>query len=453
MRYIKNILFAFATVMAISSCVSEVDDTFEKPSSQRIEEAMAADKAVLVNQTNGWVLKMYGNLDFGGYNILLKFNEDNSLRVVSEAYYGGIGSKDYGQSNNFEVETSHYKFEQSSGVVLSFDQYSKNIHFFSDPANPAGLGPNYRGFYGDLEFRVLSASADSVVLQGKKHGNHLVMLPLPVGESGWQGYLDNVQKVESEMTKYKNFLVNVGDEALNVKFSYRTITVTVPNEDGNEYVQIPYTVTPEGYMFYKPVTIRGRVLTGFKYAENSLFYPDVNNSDVNLESVIPPINEQFVNGIWFTSMSNLGAFGQTYWGYCNSTIMPVVNGSYPGTLDYFYIGLDEGTFGAWYKIIGYWGENGLDYKLIGEDEITLSYNSKKNAYNGGTFIGSGFLYTAAYLLAPFGCDQTANPVARTIKITYDNLQNPTWVLLTDKDNPDNTIRLTTDEIAGDLFNK
>ena len=147
MKYIKSLLFALATMMTVSSCVSEVDDSFDKPSSQRIEEAMAADKAVLVNQTNGWVLKMYGNLDFGGYNILLKFNEDNTLRVVSEAYYGdGIGSANYGQSDTYEVETSHYKFEQSAGVILSFDQYSKNIHFFSQPDNPAGLGEKYRGF-------------------------------------------------------------------------------------------------------------------------------------------------------------------------------------------------------------------------------------------------------------------------------------------------------------------
>ncbi len=79
MRHIKHLLFALATVLTISSCVSDVDDVFDKPSSQRITEAIAADKAILVNQPNGWVLKIYGDLDFGGYNLLLKFNDDNSL--------------------------------------------------------------------------------------------------------------------------------------------------------------------------------------------------------------------------------------------------------------------------------------------------------------------------------------------------------------------------------------
>lgn len=456
MRYIKNILLAAAAVMTISSCVSEVDDVFDKSSSQRIEETIAADKAVLVNQTNGWVLKMYGDLDFGGYNVLLKFNDDNSLRVVSEAYYGGIGTENYGQSDTYEVETSHYKLEQSAGVVLSFDQYSKNIHFFSDPANPAGLGQNHRGFWADLEFRVLSASPDSVVLQGKKHGNHLVMLPAPVDETGWQDYLDKVYEVEAEMTKYPSYKVHVDGKALDARLSNRCFTVTVPGateEDGNTYIDIPYTCTPDGYVFYEPIDLMGNTITGFKYDPTSLFYPDMNNTGVKLESLVPPINQQFVQDVWFTSMSNLGAFGQMYWNYCNQQVMPIINGSYPGTLDYCYFGLEDGAFGLYYKIIGYWGLNGFDYQLVGEDEIKLAYNPKKNAYNANTFIGSGWLYLAAFFSAPFGNDQEANPVVRTFKITTDDVESPSWILLTDKDDPDNTIRLTKAAIAGDLFNK
>ena len=30
----------------------------------------------------------------------------------------------------------------SASIVLSFDEYNKVIHFFSDPANPDGIGDN-----------------------------------------------------------------------------------------------------------------------------------------------------------------------------------------------------------------------------------------------------------------------------------------------------------------------
>ena len=64
MRYIKNILLTLALAGTLSSCVSEVDDVFDKSSNERITEALASNKDVLVNQPNGWLLQMYGNFNF-----------------------------------------------------------------------------------------------------------------------------------------------------------------------------------------------------------------------------------------------------------------------------------------------------------------------------------------------------------------------------------------------------
>ena len=90
----------------------------------------------------------------------------------------------------------------------------------------------------------------------------------------------------------------------------------------------------------EPVTIDGQQLKGFKYVPASLDYPEFSNGDIKLTAIVPPINEQFINNVWYTSMSNLGAFGQMYWGYCNTNVMPVINGAgYDGTLDYCYFGL------------------------------------------------------------------------------------------------------------------
>ena len=246
-----------------------------------------------------------------------------------------------------------------------------------------------------------------------------------------------------------------GSKEYPATLSYRNLKITTTNEAGERKdVKCPFTVTPEGYEFYEPVTIDGQQLKGFKYVPASLDYPEFSNGDIKLTAIVPPINEQFINNVWYTSMSNLGAFGQMYWGYCNTNLMPVVNGSgYDGTLDYCYFGLEDGEFGLWYMIIGYWGLNGFDYELVGEDQITLVYNPKKNKYNADVFTGSNWLYLAAYFSAPFGNDQKATPVARTFKIETDNLKNPSWVTLTDVNNPDNVIHMTAAEIYGDLFNK
>lgn len=447
MRHIKHLLFALATVLTISSCVSDVDDVFDKPSSQRITEAIAADKAILVNQPNGWVLKIYGDLDFGGYNLLLKFNDDNSLKTVGEIYYNSTNPASY------EVETSHYKLEQSSGVVLSFDEYCKNIHFFSDPANPAGLGTNSKGFYADLEFRILSASPDSIVMQGKKHGNRLVMVPSPVTEENWQSYLDKVSDVESDMD-CANYKINVADKSYTAKITYRSITVTIPTEDGNEYMDIPYTVTPDGFSFYKDVALNGKTLKGFKYVENAMIYPELNNSDVNLEAVVPPLNQQFVGATWYPTLSSIGTFGKPYWNAIKEQIMGPVLGE---TLVLFSFGKVYSsvmsTYGDYFGITfasndgssNYFGGMPFNYELTGDDQITMSYNGGgANVGNGTWYINNGYFH---YLMVPFGCDTQAKPVERTFKLTTDNLKKPSMIMLTDVDNDKNVIQMSASPIT------
>lgn len=437
MRYFKNILIAIAATLTVSSCVSEVDDVFDKSSTERINEAMNADKAVLVGQQNGWLLKMYGDLEFGGYNVLLKFTNDDMVTIATEVNY--TPSSDV---YPYEAITSHYKLEQSSGVVLSFDEYNKNIHYFSDPANPDKIGTNGNGFLGDLEFRVLQASADSVVLLGKKHGNHLVMVPAPVGESEWQSYFDQVQNVEEEMF-YSNYKVNVGGKQFPATSSYRCLTVTVPTDEGNEYIDIPYTVTPEGYSFYEPVTIEGKTLTGFKYAANSMTFQELSNNDAALEAIVPPINQQFVSSVWYTTLADIGEFGYPYWDAINQQIMGPVLGEvlqlFSFGKPYPSLGNSYGDyFGASFISSGYGGALGFDYQLIDDDKIALAYNPNKNKGDGTWYVNNGYFH---YLIVPFGANTSAEPVARVFTITTNDMKKPLWVKLTEVDNPSNVIKL------------
>ena len=281
-------------------------------------------------------------------------------------------------------------------------------------------------------------------MKGKKHNKKIVLLPLE--NSDVTKTIKDIANVKAEMES-GNYTVTVGDKTYPAMLSYRNLTIVTTNEDGERLdVRAPFCVTTQGYKLYEPVTIDGHTLTGFQFVPNSLEYPDFKDSSVKLTAIVPPINQQFVNSVWFPTFSELGSFGQMYWGYMQENVLPVINGAgYPGGLDYFYFGFEDGQFGAWYKIIGYWGLNCFDYQLIGDDEITLVYN-KVDAYNGTTFIGSGFLNVAAYLVAPFGCEADATPTARTFKMTTDNIKNPSWILLTDKDNPDNTIKMYASEI-------
>ena len=442
MKKIFNILLVLAMTAMYTSCTNEVDDVFPDSSSVRIEKALAEDRKILEGAENGWIMDFYGDTQYGGYTVYLKFNTDSTVTVKNEIYGG-----------NAEA-TSHYKLEQSAGVVLSFDEYNKLFHFFSDPINPAGLGDAGKGMNGDLEFRILSAKEDEIVItSGKKHNSRVVMRPAPADFDA-ATYFAHVNAIDEEMS-CANYQLTVGENAYDATAAYRCLHIQIPDENGDiTELDLPYIVTDEGYKLYKSVTIDGETITGFKYTEDDTNgYPEFSNDKVALKPVIPPINKQFVEGLWATSLSNFGSFGQNYWSYCKERILPVFSENViDGTLNAFYFGTYDGTFGAIYVLCGYLGINSFDYELIDDDKIKMVYNSTGNLEYGTFFAGGSSSYLASYLMTPFGCTRTGTPTVRTFKVTTNDIKNPTEILLTDINNENNTIRLTQEDISNPFEN-
>lgn len=417
MKYIKNILLTLALAGTLSSCVSEIDDVFDKSSNERINEALASNKDVLVNQPNGWLLQMYGNFDFGGYNVMMKFSNDNNVTVATERNYEK-GSK----TKPYEAITSHYKLEQSSGVVLSFDEYNKNIHYFSDPHND-DFGVDGRGFEADHEYRILSASADSVVLLGKKHSNRLKLVPAPVAESGWQNYFDQVQEVENNMSCFY-YNLKAGDKSYDVTFNTgsRLLSVAVPVDDGFNYVKVPYTVTNEGFDFYEPLELNGKSITGFKNA-NADNFKEKSNSDVELQCIIYPLYDLLTKGTYYFSYSNLSPAAAPYWYYMYNTCLTKEH----ETISYMYMGIcSTGRFGLQFKSGNYIGRWYFDTEKISDNEISLklkSYdNNGKYYYNnaGGNYV----------------CYTLGSTSGATFKLSTDNMKMPTYIRMENKNNPE-----------------
>ena len=442
MKKILNILLILAVTAVYTSCKNEVDDVFDTPSAQRMSEALAADKQLLTSAPNGWLMTYYANPTYGGHNIYLKFGEDDMVTVYTEK--GGATGV-----------TSHYKLEQSNGALLSFDEYNELFHYFSAPANPDGKGTNGKGMEGDLEFRIMSASAEKFEMIGKKHESRVVMTQVPASFD-WNTYATAVSTVMASYS-YGLYDFNVGDQVYksSMNAANRTFTVTTFKSEEEETTQeVSFVVTDKGLEFYEPLVLNGKTITGVAYNANLVQDAEVwtalNDPTITITPTIPPINQQLVDGLWATSFSNLGAYGQTYWGYMRDNVLPVINGTYPGTVSYFYFGkLNANYWGAVYRLVGYQGINGFKYQLIGEDEIALVYNNAGNNSNGTVFAGSGFLYAAGYLIAPFGSTYQGTPVTRTFKLETDDLKNPSYILMTDKDNPENTIRLLWDDVDGD----
>lgn len=420
MKRIYNILFTLIAVLSFTSCSNDIDEVFDKPSAERVNDAIAEYKTVLTSAENGWLMKYYpkANTKYGGYNLLLKFGTDGNVTAMSDAL--GVDTK----------ATSHYKLEQSASIVLSFDEYNKVIHFFSDPANPAGIGDNGKGMEGDLEFRVLTATADSVVMLGKKRGTKIVMTPM-AKDADWAETISHIDDLEQEM-QFPKYTCEVNDVKYVATSSYRTITFTSSNAEEGSTTE-PYIVTDKGIEFYEPITLNGVTIKGFNYVGGDNYEFDATSGSAKMYGIIPPLTSQLQNGNWFFSVKNMGTYGQAYWNKCYE----ICQGEEVGgeEMSYAFFGTSSfsssnGKYGfVFVSANKYAGCLNCTATPVDDTHITLKFALSGDSNGIFYYNSGGYKYIIAAL--------TAGSKGKTYSIEGNDLKSPTVLKLVDVDNPDN----------------
>ena len=420
MKRIYNILFTLIAILSFTSCSNDIDEVFDKPSAERVNDAIAEYKTVLTSAENGWLMKYYpkANTKYGGYNLLLKFGTDGNVTAMSDAL--GADTK----------ATSHYKLEQSASIVLSFDEYNKVIHFFSDPANPDGIGDNGKGMEGDLEFRVLTATADSVVMLGKKRGTKIVMTPM-AKDADWAETISHIDDLEQEM-QFPRYTCEVNDVKYVATSSYRTITFTSSNAEEGSTTE-PYIVTDKGIEFYKPITLNGVTIKGFNYVGGDNYEFDATSGSAKMYGIIPPLTSQLQNGNWFFSVKNMGTYGQAYWNKCYE----ICQGEEVGgeEMSYAFFGTSSfsssnGKYGfVFVSANKYAGCLNCTATPVDDTHITLKFALSGDSNGIFYYNSGGYKYIIAAL--------TAGSKGKTYSIEGNDLKSPTVLKLVDVDNPDN----------------
>ena len=183
MKKIFYLLTMAVAVMTVVSCSNEEDDLFGDSSANRANAEVKKTIEVLSAPSNGWIMQYFPGepSEWGGYNMLVKFDADGKVKVANEVSFA-----DY-------TETSYYSVKQSAGVMLSFDTYNNLFHVFSDPAAPLA-GDQGTGMEGDYDFSVMSATAEKVVLKGRKQGTYVELTPMPT-DMTWEDYLKKLTVV------------------------------------------------------------------------------------------------------------------------------------------------------------------------------------------------------------------------------------------------------------------
>jgi len=428
-KFIYSIL-AIATVAAISaSCSREEEDLFDKDSATRANEAIVAYNDILTAPTNGWLMEYFPEAaqSYGGYNHLLKFNEDGSVTAASEIF-----NSDY-------TATSLYKVQQSAGIEVSFDTYNEVFHIFADPSAPLAGDDGY-GMEGDYDFQIISAEADKVVLKGRKSGSYAIMTPMSTSVT-WEEYLDSIYDASTAMS-YSSVVLSAGnDENIRAMGSYRTYTWTYYDADESAHeVTGSYIITPTGLRFYDQVDVNGITFQEFTFDTTEEVFTSVDDPKVTLSPYIAPLSEQFPTGDWFITYDNLSDWAKAKFDVADEA---VYSGEGESVL---YMAFAPGgdmiptynsNFGVFfYTDAEYAGVMGITVTALSDTQVSMKYTAGLNQGNGNYYIN--YCSFGSYLEV-FGYSE-----AKTFDMETDNVKSPSYIKFTEVGNTDNYFTVEKD---------
>lgn len=252
--------------LLMQSCLKDQEDTFDKPSSARMQSYLSEAQKTLASAEYGWVFDYYPDRDlsYGGYTYTLKFNDDSVT----------IGSESADQE-----ETSLYRLTTDDGPVLSFDSYNTLMHLFATPS--ASL---YEAYDGDFEFIIDSIGADKIKVHGKRTLNtmYLYKLTKPAGD-----YLSKVDDTKNNMI-IQGIKGTAGSKTVNGAVDLESRYIDIIYDDTAK-VSTSFVYTETGIRFYEPVTIGGVELSylDFNATDNTLTSTDDKGNTVTLQGVLP----------------------------------------------------------------------------------------------------------------------------------------------------------------------
>lgn len=424
-KYIYLFFFTFSLLFA--ACSPDAEDIFGENAANRIEKRLAADKDVLVNAQNGWLMEYYpasGQI-YGGYNVLVLFKEDGKV-TVSADITGAADAK----------VTSTYRMKEQAGPTLTFDTYNEIFHVFSDPSNALGIGSDGLGMEGDYEFTIMEATAERVVLQGKKTENKIIMTPF---EGSWDKYLSDIIEMDQAISSFPQFDYSDDNFKAKVSRSYHTLTFTYEDGDNTKDVMAPYIITPTGLKLMESLEINGKSLEALEFRENGDDGLLVSGNIILTPKF--PLNYFLLNQDWYFSYKNIGRLGQIYWGSVKEQALD------PNQI---HLNMAALTPYSSNQIAFFWSCDGFDPGILLFNTTPIGDNQVKIVFAlSGNDVGVDFYSNLGWnlMIYPFSKGTTG----AIFTLIADDEKNPSVITMTDNADKSNVIKVYKNEIL-DPFN-
>jgi len=441
MKKIFYFMTTFCVALAFTSCELKDDkEYFEENAAQRSETNIDNVMKVLQSAPNGWLMEYYGALGYGGFNVMVKFDGDQATvasEQIAPSHKAGIG-----EDGKVITSTSHFKLEQSMGTILSFDDYNPTFHYFSMPKNPDGIGDTSEGMYGDFEFRVMKCTPDSIVLSGKKHQNRIYMLPIPA-DKPWEDIINEADETEAFMSsRYYTLEGSDRKDTIDIQIVNQGRCLVFTYKDSTNLTQTvvaPYIVNKDGFEFYNSVNVNGYELDGLYRGDTDEYFVFKNNPNLRLATAMPSLVESLTTGTWFIRHSSLGEYAQPKWDAMLDKLKTAGKNNTEIKIYRAMLGLYSNKLGI-HMISGsdspYYGFTASNVNENG-DQVTLKWAPSQSNRDGRDYYNK------------YGWDNAIEAFfgsrGRTFKLSTDYARKPTYITLTDVDEPTNIITVWADE--------
>lgn len=268
MKKLIYTLLVFTVVC--SSCVQDVDDVYDAPVAQRVEQAVQEYQALLQGAEYGWLMEYFpsSSQSYGGYLFVMKFEKGDKVTVSTDAF-----------GKPQETAESLYSIKKDIGPTLNFDSYNALFSYFSDPDITDEAGGSGKGYEGDYEFLLRSHTENEIILRGKKTKNVIRMTRLTTpGVDVLTRSTDISQKMFAVY-----YTIEIAGESQTVFMQERNLTVMSPAADGTTVEQKwSFLVTDTGLKLYEPIEVLGKNVQNFVYDATAQSY---NCVDEGMESL------------------------------------------------------------------------------------------------------------------------------------------------------------------------
>lgn len=267
-------LYILILTACLGSCTTDKDLDKLPPAYERTAEALSSVDTKLESHKAYWRLVYYpdNQRSYGGYTMYVHF-EDGQVIAFSET--------------SETADTSLYRIENLDMPVLSFDTRNTVLHHFSTATE---YFRNARG--GDFELLLMGSSADTILLQGRKHRNKMRLEPMTNDPSEELTAITNMRLALQGKGIQPLNIGSAGEVQLVLHPTYRQlefIQAASGEEASQKSTQMAFAYTPEGLTFYEPVTIGGITISKLVLNETKTELRDPDNN-LSFKLTEPPLD-------------------------------------------------------------------------------------------------------------------------------------------------------------------